>query len=99
MDEISHAVDLTEEIKSRSHAGAAAKLAELPGAELARLLMHLSPGFAQDVLGALPEDARSRAIAAAPADIARQWQVNAAYWASSPCAISCSASASAGWRK
>jgi magnesium transporter len=79
MDEISHAVDLTEEIKSRSHAGAAAKLAELPGAELARLLMHLSPGFAQDVLGALPEDARSRAIAAAPADIARQWQVNAAY--------------------
>jgi magnesium transporter len=74
-----HAVDLTDEIKSRSPAGAAAKLANLPGPDLARELMHLSPGLAQDVLGALPTDARERAISAAPADVARQWQRNALY--------------------
>ena len=41
--------------------------------------MHLSPGFAQDVLDELPSDARERAISAAPADVARQWQRNALY--------------------
>ena len=72
-------VDLSDEIKARSAAGAAAKLAGLPAAELASELMHLSPGFAQDVLDALPNDARERAISAAPADVARQWQRNAIY--------------------
>lgn len=72
-------LDLTDEIKSRSHAGAAGKLANLGGEDIARELMHLSAGFAQDVLGALPNDARERAIAAAPADVARQWQRNALY--------------------
>jgi magnesium transporter len=75
----SNAVDLADEIKSRSHAGAADKLANLAGEDLARELMHLSPGFAQDVLGALPTDARERAISAAPADLAAQWQRNALY--------------------
>jgi magnesium transporter len=72
-------IDLSDEIKSRSHAAAAAKLANLSGEDIARELMHLSPGFAQDVLGALPTDARERAISAAPADVARQWQRNSLY--------------------
>ena len=41
--------------------------------------MHFSAGFAQDVLGELPTDARERAISAAPPDVARQWQRNALY--------------------
>jgi magnesium transporter len=73
------AIDLTDDIKSRSHAGAAKKLANLPGEDLARELMHLGPAFAQDVLDALPTDARERAISAAPPDVARQWQRNALY--------------------
>jgi magnesium transporter len=72
-------VDLADEVKSRSHARAAQKLANLPGEDLARELMHLSPGFAQDVLSALPTDARERATSAAPADVARQWQRNSLY--------------------
>ena len=73
------AVDLTDEIKSRSPLGAAAKLASLPGPELASELAHLNPAFTQDVLAALPNDARERAISAAPADLARQWQRNSLY--------------------
>ncbi len=72
-------IDLSDEIKSRSHASAAEKLANLPGDALAAELMHLSAGFAQDVLGELPTDARERAISAAPPDVARQWQRNALY--------------------
>src|SRR5262245_43258533 len=72
-------VELSDEIKSRSHARAARKLTILSGEDLARELMHLSPGFAQDVLAELPTDARERAISAAPADVARQWQRNALY--------------------
>lgn len=72
-------VDLADEVKSRAHAGAAQKLAALSGEDIARELMHLSPGFAQDVLADLPTDARERAISAAPADVARQWQRNSLY--------------------
>ena len=72
-------LDLSDDIKSRSAGRAAAKLALLPGAEIAAELMHLAPAFAQDVLAALPNDARERAIAGAPADVARQWQRNALY--------------------
>ena len=75
----SSVIDLADEVKSRSHAGAAAKLANLTGEDIARELMHLSPGFAQDVLGDLPTDARERAISAAPPDVARQWQRNSLY--------------------
>jgi len=75
----SSVIDLADEVKSRSHAGAAAKLANLTGEDIARELMHLSPGFAQDVLGELPTDARERAISAAPPDVARQWQRNSLY--------------------
>src|SRR5918999_5341846 len=72
-------LDLSDDIKSRSAGRAAAKLALLPGAEIAAELMHLAPAFAQDVLAALPNDARERAIAGAPADVAQQWQRNALY--------------------
>jgi magnesium transporter len=72
-------VDLSDEIKARSASGAAQKLANLPAADLANELIHLSPGFAQDVIDALPNDARERAISAAPAEVARQWQRNAMY--------------------
>jgi magnesium transporter len=76
---IDRAVDLSDELKSHSHARAAQKLANLNGSVIARELMHLSPGFAQDVLGALPTGARERAISAAPLDVASQWQRNAMY--------------------
>jgi magnesium transporter len=72
-------VDLAEQIKDRSASGAAEKLATATGAEIAGTLVRLSPGFTQDVLAALPNEARERALAAAPADIARQWQRNALY--------------------
>jgi len=77
------AVDLTDDVKSRSPASAAAKLEHLSGETMAHELMQLSPGLAQDVLAELPNDARERAIAAAPADVARQWQRNALYDAGS----------------
>ena len=72
-------IDLTDDIKSRSPASAAKKLANMGGEDIARELMHLSPGFAQDVLAELPTDARERATSAAPPDLARQWQRNSLY--------------------
>jgi magnesium transporter len=73
------AADLAEDIKTRSATGAAAKLANFGGVEIAAALLRLSPGFAQDVLGALPDDARERTLAGAPAEVGRQWQRNALY--------------------
>jgi magnesium transporter len=73
------ALSLADEIKARNAPGAAGKLAILQGAEIANELVHLSPAFAQDVLAALPSEARERAISAAPADVARQWQRNSLY--------------------
>jgi magnesium transporter len=74
-----NSIDLSDEVKSRSHGRAAQKLANLSGEDIARELMHLSPGFAQDVLAALPTDARERATTSAPPDVARQWQRNSLY--------------------
>ncbi|HEX2333110.1 MAG TPA: CBS domain-containing protein, partial [Burkholderiales bacterium] len=76
---IDRAVDLSDEVESRSSGGAAEKLTGLSGSVIARELMHLSPGFAQDVLRELSTDARERAISAAPPDVASQWQRNAMY--------------------
>jgi magnesium transporter len=73
------ALDLADEIKARNAAGVAEKLANQQGAEIAAELMRLSPAFAQDVLAALPNDARERATSAAPEDSARQWQRNSLY--------------------
>jgi len=75
----SAAADLADAVKSRSAPDAAAKLAGFSGTEIAAALMQLSPGFAQDVLGALPDEARERALAAAPPEVSRQWQRNALY--------------------
>jgi magnesium transporter len=73
------AIDLVEDVKLRAPRGAAEKLAHYGGAEVAAALLKLSPGFAQDVLALLPVDTRERALAAAPPEIARQWQTNALY--------------------
>src|SRR2546428_11534405 len=71
--------ELGEEAKSGAARDAAARLASMSGLEIAAALMRLSPGFAQDVLGALPDEARERALAAAPPEVSRQWQRNALY--------------------
>jgi magnesium transporter len=71
--------DLAEEVKTRSATGAAAKLASYDGPDIVAALLRLSPGFAQDVLGALADEARERVLAAAPEEISRQWQRNAFY--------------------
>ena len=71
--------DLADDVKSHSAAAAATKLEHFGGAAIARVLSRLAPGFAQDVLETLPAEARERALAAASAELARQWQRNAAY--------------------
>jgi magnesium transporter len=73
------AADLADEVKTRSATGAAAKLAHFGGVEIAAALLRLSPGFAQDVLAALPDDARERTLGAAPSEVGLQWQRNALY--------------------
>jgi magnesium transporter len=79
MENASTTLDLTDEFKARNAPAAAAKLVNLPAEDLVRELMHLSPAFAQDVLEELPNDARERAISAAPSDVSRQWQRNGLY--------------------
>ena len=71
--------DLGDEVNSRSANAAAAKLEAFGGAAIAATLSRLSPAFAQDVLEALPEQARDRALGAASGELARQWQVNARF--------------------
>jgi magnesium transporter len=71
--------DLGDEVKSRSANAAAAKLEAFGGAAIAATLSRLSPAFAQDVLDALPAQARERALGAASDELARQWQVNARF--------------------
>jgi len=73
------AAELADEVKTRSASGAATKLAAHEGPEIVAALLRLSPGFAQDVLGALPDEARERVLAAAPEEISRQWQRNSFY--------------------
>jgi magnesium transporter len=73
------APDLGDEVKSRSASGAAAKLEQASGATISATLARLNPGFAQDVLEALPDEARRRALGSASAELAHQWQHNAAY--------------------
>ena len=73
------AADLVADLKSRSPQGAADKLQHYGGAEIAAVLTRLAPNIAQDVLGALPDEVRERAFAAAPVDVTRQWQRNALY--------------------
>ncbi|MDQ5850329.1 MAG: magnesium transporter [Pseudomonadota bacterium] len=70
---------LADEIKTLPAAAAAAPLAQLGGADIVAVLTRVGPRVAQDILEALPDDARERALFAAPPDVARQWQRNGAY--------------------
>lgn len=70
---------LEDEITARSALGVAAKLSPLGGEEIVALLLRLNAGFTQDVLAALADDARERALAAAPEPVARQWERNGFY--------------------
>jgi len=71
--------DLGDHVKSRSASGAAGKLKESAPAVIAMTLARLNPGFAQDVLDELPSEVREQTLAAASAELARQWQRNADY--------------------
>jgi magnesium transporter len=71
--------NIGDEVKSRSANAAAAKLEHFGGASIAAALSRVSPAFAQDILDALPADARERALGAASSELARQWQINARY--------------------
>src|SRR6185503_8203699 len=71
--------ELAQDIKSRSAEGAAEKLSHFGGAEIAATLSRLGPGFAQDVLAALPAEARERTYGAASPELVRQWQKNSQY--------------------
>ena len=72
-------MQLADETKAGSAAGAAAKLAELAGPEIAAELTRLNPAFALDVLAELPIEARERAMNDVPSDVAAQWQRNQIY--------------------
>ncbi|OLE19318.1 MAG: magnesium transporter [Betaproteobacteria bacterium 13_1_20CM_3_63_8] len=72
-------IELADDLKSRPAADAAKQLANLSGADIAAVLARLRPAFAQDVLAALPAEARSRAFEAANEETARQWERNALY--------------------
>ena len=71
--------DIRDDVKSRSANGVAAKLKDAAAATVTATLARLSPGFAQDVLEALPDDARERTLAVASAELALQWKRNGAY--------------------
>jgi magnesium transporter len=70
---------LADDIKTRSAEAAADKLVDFSPSEIATVLLQLAPGFAQDVLAALPDVTRELVFAAAPPEVARQWQRNALY--------------------
>jgi magnesium transporter len=72
-------IELADDLKLRPAADAAKQLANLSGADIAAVLARLRPAFAQDVLAALPAEARSRAFEAANEETARQWERNALY--------------------
>lgn len=73
------AADIASEMRPRAAQDAAAKLERYGGIEIAAALGRLNPAFAQDVLAELSAEARERALAAAPANLARQWRRNAGY--------------------
>jgi len=60
-------------------ADAAEAIAGRSGGDIVAALARLRPALAQDVLDALPQESRARALAAAPDDLSRQWQRNARY--------------------
>lgn len=75
----STATALAEEASRNAPEEAAALLAAHPGELIAQALVLLSPTIAQDIIAALPSEAREHAFAAAPETLSRQWQRNALY--------------------
>ncbi|MDA0226215.1 MAG: magnesium transporter [Proteobacteria bacterium] len=73
------AASLAEEASRNAPEEAAALLAAHPGELIAQALARLSPVIAQDLIAALPSEAREHAFAAAPETLSRQWQRNAMY--------------------
>ncbi len=71
--------DPAPDLGSLNAEDAAKMLAEAGGGEIVAALTHLRPAIAQDILDALPLEARKRALAAAPDELSRQWQRNALY--------------------
>jgi magnesium transporter len=68
-----------QDLAALSPEDAAAALSAKNGGEIVAALSRLRPGVVQDVLAALPEESRARALAAAPDDTSRQWQRNSRY--------------------
>ena len=68
-----------QDLASLSAEDAAARIADKSGADLVAQLSRLRPAFVQDILAALPQEPRARALSAAPDEVSRQWQRNALY--------------------
>ena len=68
--------ELIDTLKARPPGAAAKRLAEVPAKTAGEALIELNPAFAQDILSAMDEPARAAIHAAAPTDLARQWQRN-----------------------
>lgn len=70
---------LIPEAKARSATDAAALLAEHPATTIAAVLMDLNPGFAQDILAALPGGLVDGVLHAVAPEVAQQWHRNLSY--------------------
>ena len=69
----------SQDLASLSAEDAAAQIADKSGADLVAQLSRLRPAFVQDILAALPQETRARALAAAPDEVSRQWRRNALF--------------------
>jgi len=70
---------LIPELKARSAHDAATLIAEYPAAVIASALLELNPGFAQDILAALPGGLTDGVLHAVSPETALQWQRNQTY--------------------
>jgi len=70
---------LAADAKLRSPQEAAELLAEHPPASIATALAELNPGFALDILEALPSAVLNGVTSAVAPEVSRQWQRNSAY--------------------
>jgi magnesium transporter len=70
---------LIPEAKARSATDAAALLAEQPAPVIAAVLLELNPGFAQDILGALPGGLVDGVLHAVAPEVGLQWQRSQTY--------------------
>jgi magnesium transporter len=70
---------LIPEAKARSASDAAVLLAEHPAPVITAVLLELNPGFAQDILAALPGGLKDGVLHAVAPEVALQWQRNLTY--------------------